>query len=95
MAKTLELIFTTTAGKDVTLTVEEPRENINDAELLARADCGFRHEEREVILAAQLRDKLVERYGEKGKMVHFAEAYAVSEYGQQLSDELAAKLFPF
>lgn len=35
MAKTLELIFTTTAGKDVTLTVEEPRENINDSELLA------------------------------------------------------------
>ena len=67
----------------------------NDAELLVRADCGFRHEEREVIVAAVLRDKLVERYGEKGKMVHFAEAYAVSEYGQPLTKELEAKLFPF
>lgn len=35
MAKTLELIFTTTAGKDVTLTVDEPRADVTDAELLA------------------------------------------------------------
>ncbi len=34
MAKTLELEFTTTAGKDVTLTVDEPRANVTDAELL-------------------------------------------------------------
>ena len=67
----------------------------NDAELLVRADCGFRHEEREVILAAQFRDALMERYGERGRMVHFAEAYAVCEYGQQLSKELEEKLFPF
>ena len=67
----------------------------DDAELLKREDCGLRHEEREVILAAQLRTELVERYGEKGKMVHFAEAYAVSEYGRPLTKELEAKLFPF
>ena len=35
MAKSLELIFTTAAGKDVTLTVDEPRDNVTDAELLA------------------------------------------------------------
>lgn len=35
MAKTLELIFTTIAGKDVTLTVDEPRDTVTDAELLA------------------------------------------------------------
>lgn len=35
MAKTLELIFTTIAGKDVTLSVDEPREDVTDAELLA------------------------------------------------------------
>ncbi|ANU11110.1 hypothetical protein BBH88_12790 [Planococcus antarcticus DSM 14505] len=35
MAKTLELIFTTTTGKDVTLTVDEPRADVTDAELLA------------------------------------------------------------
>lgn len=34
MAKTLELIFTTTAGKDATLTVDEPRADVTDAELL-------------------------------------------------------------
>ncbi|EIM05190.1 hypothetical protein A1A1_17435 [Planococcus antarcticus DSM 14505] len=34
MAKTLELIFITTAGKDVTLTVDEPRADVTDAELL-------------------------------------------------------------
>lgn len=33
MAKTLELIFETSAGKDVVLSVEEPRENLTDLEL--------------------------------------------------------------
>jgi hypothetical protein len=35
MAKTLELIFETAAGKNVVLTVEEPRENLTGAELSA------------------------------------------------------------
>ncbi|MTD29892.1 DUF2922 domain-containing protein [Planomicrobium sp. YIM 101495] len=35
MAKTLELIFQTSAGKDVTLTVEDPREDVTEAELAA------------------------------------------------------------
>ncbi|PSL41087.1 Protein of unknown function (DUF2922) [Planomicrobium soli] len=35
MAKTLELIFETTAGKAVTLSVEEPREGITAPDLLA------------------------------------------------------------
>lgn len=33
MAKTLELIFETVAGKAVTLTVDEPRENLTAQEL--------------------------------------------------------------
>ncbi len=33
MAKTLELIFETGAGKDVTLSVEDPRENLTQQEL--------------------------------------------------------------
>lgn len=33
MAKTLELIFETAAGKAVTLTVDEPRENLTAQEL--------------------------------------------------------------
>lgn len=35
MAKTLELIFETGAGKAVTLSVEDPRENLATPELLA------------------------------------------------------------
>ncbi|MDN7240544.1 DUF2922 domain-containing protein [Planococcus sp. N028] len=35
MAKTLELAFETAAGKSVTLSVEEPREGITAAQLLA------------------------------------------------------------
>ncbi|MGI2326654.1 DUF2922 domain-containing protein [Planococcus sp. YIM B11945] len=35
MAKTLELIFQTAAGKDVTLSVDEPRENVTEQEMLA------------------------------------------------------------
>ncbi|MBZ5201405.1 DUF2922 domain-containing protein [Planomicrobium chinense] len=35
MAKTLELIFATAAGKEVTLSVEEPRENVTPLELQA------------------------------------------------------------
>lgn len=35
MAKTLELIFETAAGKDVTLSIEEPREDVTTQELNA------------------------------------------------------------
>lgn len=35
MAKTLELIFETTAGKDVVLSVDEPREDLTAQELAA------------------------------------------------------------
>lgn len=35
MAKTLELIFETAAGKEVTLSVEEPREDVTPQELNA------------------------------------------------------------
>ncbi|WP_033541560.1 DUF2922 domain-containing protein [Planococcus sp. CAU13] len=35
MAKTLELIFETSAGKDVVLSVEEPREDLTALELAA------------------------------------------------------------
>jgi hypothetical protein len=35
MAKTLELIFETAAGKEVTLSVEDPRENVTPPELQA------------------------------------------------------------
>ncbi len=48
------------------------------------------------LAAALYRDKLIERYGEeKGRRIRFAEAYAVSEYGSQLTAESAARLFPY
>ncbi|AIY05358.1 hypothetical protein Plano_1393 [Planococcus sp. PAMC 21323] len=43
MAKTLELIFTTTAGKDVTLSVDEPRADVTDAELIAGMQAIITH----------------------------------------------------
>lgn len=47
------------------------------------------------LAASKYRDKLIERYGEKGKTVCFAEAYEISEYGTQLTEETAKKLFPY
>lgn len=52
-------------------------------------------EYREATPAVKYRDKLVERYGEKGKTVLFAEAYEVSEYGSPLTDEIMKKVFTF
>lgn len=48
------------------------------------------------LAAALYRDKLVERYGEeRGRCIRFAEAYAVSEYGAQLTPETGKRLFPY
>lgn len=52
-------------------------------------------EYREALPAAKYRDKLIGRYGEKGKSVLFAEAFQVSEYGKQLTEENEKVLFPF
>ena len=52
-------------------------------------------EYREATPAVKYRDKLVERYGEKGETVLFAEAYEVSEYGSPLTDEIMKKVFTF
>ena len=45
--------------------------------------------------AALYRDLLIQRYGEQGKKVVFAEAFAVSEYGAPLTPELEKKLLPY
>ena len=52
-------------------------------------------EYRESICAAKYRDLLVERYGEAGKKVLFAEAFQLSEYGTPLDEENIKILFPF
>ena len=52
-------------------------------------------EYREAMAASKYRDKLIERYGEKGKTILFAEAFQVSEYGSPLTKELADEIFSF
>ena len=47
------------------------------------------------LAAAKYRDKLIERYGEQGRSICFAEAYEVSEYGTQLTEESRKVLFPY
>ena len=49
----------------------------------------------EAWLASCYREKLVERYGEAGKRIHFAEAFGACEYGTPLTEESARELFPF
>lgn len=49
----------------------------------------------EAWLASFYRDKLVARYGEAGKNIHFAEAFGACEYGAPLTEASARELFPF
>lgn len=46
-------------------------------------------------LAEQCRDKLISKYGEKGKKVTHAEALEKCEYGGQLTEEQLKEFFPF
>lgn len=47
-------------------------------------------------IADRFRDELIERYGEeKGREVRYAEAFEGCEYGTPLTEENAARLFPF
>lgn len=46
-------------------------------------------------IADRFRDELVERYGEDGKDIQYAEAFEGCEYGSQLTDENKTELFPF
>ncbi|WP_458210402.1 PIG-L deacetylase family protein [Haladaptatus sp. NG-SE-30] len=45
-------------------------------------------------VAERFRDALVERYGEAGKDVQYAEAFEGCEYGSPLTDENETELFP-
>ena len=47
------------------------------------------------LTAAKYRAELVKRYGERGRLVCFAEAFEVSEYCAPLTDELRKILFPY
>lgn len=46
--------------------------------------------------AARFRKELIEKYGEeKGSKVRYAEAFEISEYGKQLTEEELKEYFPF
>lgn len=58
-------------------------------------DGGLPHVEALATVADRYRDRLLERYGEGGESVEYAEAFEASEYGRPLTDEAAERLFPF
>ena len=68
-------------------------ENTDDADILAKKFWG--RNPRFAMTAARFRKQLVERYGEKGNRIVFAEAYAVCEYGSPLTEEMKKKIFPY
>ncbi len=45
--------------------------------------------------AIRFRDKLIERYGEEGKKIRYAEAFQLSEYGRKPTQEMLDELFKF
>ena len=73
-----------------------PRDRVLSLDEIMSANYTNGHcEYREAQCAARYRDKLIERYGEKGKKVIFAECFGISEYGTQLDEENKKVLFPF
>lgn len=73
-----------------------PRDGtVPDASLLGQATASPVAEIREATPAIKYREFLVQRFGEAGRRVLFAEAFAVSEYGTPLTPGLARELFPF
>lgn len=68
-------------------------ESTTDEEVLA-ATRGY--SVRFAKVAARFRKELIEKYGaEKGSKVRYAEAFMLSEYGTQLTEESKKTLFPF
>ena len=66
-----------------------PRNGIPiDESILAKNLIGMQSEYREAKPAVIHRDKLLERYGDAGKTILFAEVFGVCEYGSPYSDEL-------
>lgn len=59
-----------------------------DLETLNKNLIGSQSEYREAKPAVMHRDTLINRYGEDGKKVLFAEVFGISEYGAPYSDEL-------
>jgi len=68
-------------------------DDMTDEKILDGTLKGYR--KRFAVPASQYRDKLIERYGEKGKKIRYAEAYALSEYGKQPTKDELAMLIPY
>lgn len=67
----------------------------DDSKVLAVRPIHNHSEHREAAMASRHRDMLIERYGEAGRNIHFAEAFCQCEYGKKLTKELEKELFPF
>lgn len=72
-----------------------PRDGSLDMSMFTKNLIGSPSEYREAAAAVKFRDKLIERYGEKGKDIYFAEGFSVCEYGAPLTKEAEQELFPF
>ena len=59
-----------------------------DEEIIVKNLIGAQSEYREAKPAIIHRDKLMERYGEEGKKIMFAEVFGISEYGAPVTDDL-------
>lgn len=76
-------------------TPKVPRDRVLDAETINKMRIGATGECRDAYTASKYRSKLIERYGEKGKSVIFAEALSICEYGRQPDEEFLKEFFPF
>ena len=72
-----------------------PRDKALTVEELQKYKTKNHNECSEATSASKYRNLLIERYGEKGKSVLFAEAFQLSEYGKQLDKVNIKILFPF
>ena len=72
-----------------------PRDKALTVEELQKYKTMNHSEYSEAILASRYRDLVIERYGEKGENLLFAEAFQASEYGKQLNESNIKILFPF
>ena len=72
-----------------------PRDRILTLEELTAKHEPRHCEYTEALYATKYRDVLINRYGEAGKKVIFAEVFETSEYGTQLTDKNRDDFFPF
>ncbi len=72
-----------------------PRDRVLSVEELTEKTWLNHNEYREGYYAAKYRDKLIERYGDKGTKTIFAEVFQLCEYGRQPSKEYFKEIIPF